>query len=127
MHGDRPRRRPTHASAPFRRCAPSPPPRRRPFPSTLLRLRGRVIKTSRSESIAASRPDGPPPPPAGVAPSHVSRAGLCASMEGRDVHQSDREILDRLFTMFDRTGDDAVVRREGRGRSVFLVKLGYVF
>ena len=48
-------------------------------------------------------------------------------MEGRDVHQSDREILDRLFTMFDRTGDDAVVRREGRGRSVFLVKLGYVF
>jgi len=81
--------------------------------STLLRLRARVIETSRAETLAAaSRPDGAPPPPPGAPPSHISRAGLRASMEGGDVHQSDREILDRLFTMFDRTGDDAVDYRE---------------
>ena len=45
-------------------------------------------------------------------PMTISRSEMAEAIQQSGIVESDAEVLDRLFTMFDKTGDDAIYFRD---------------
>mmetsp|Transcript_4679 Transcript_4679/g.9156 ORF Transcript_4679/g.9156 Transcript_4679/m.9156 type:complete len:181 (-) Transcript_4679:957-1499(-) len=89
---------------------------------TILALRNKIIEIASEEHAKNQQPAARTPSAtingSGSASGgskgalSISRDGFRTAMGAVGVHHADKEILDRLFTMFDQTGDDVVDHRE---------------